>query len=290
MKKVRFVAMLLAVCIAGYLLGHVTSTGDIPALTNGHRDIPLFPAPPKADSALKPEVPPKPDVNVIIETPEEGTRPQSAAFEVSGRAKAGVDSVRITVVDATGSPLYDQVAVVAAASGELFGRFVAVVNLQVMPTAPVTVTVARDAVAGETASRVVLFGHPDEVSLKVYLQNDSMDSEKSCTLVFPVDRTVSGKTAVYRAAIEALLAGPNADEVAAGYGTAIPGSVILKSVAIDSQGMVTADFNERLSRGVTGSCRISTLRAQIGATLKQFPEVHDVTVFVNGKSDTVLLP
>jgi hypothetical protein len=258
--------------------------------TNDRRAIPLFPAPPKADPVVKPGIPPKPDVNVIIETPQEGTRPQGPEFEVSGRAKVGVESVRISVTDASGSPLYDQIAVVASGPGEPFGRFVAVVNLVTAPTAPVTVTVTRDAAAGETASRTVLYGQTDEVNLKVYFKNDTMNTDKACELVFPADRTVSGKTSIYRAAIEALLSGPNADEVTAGYATAIPGSVVLKSVAADSNGTVTADFNERLSNGVSGSCRISALRAQIGATLKQFPEVRDVIISVNGKSETVLQP
>lgn len=291
MKKVRFIAILLAVCLAGYLLGRATSTGDlVTSLTNEHRNIPLFPAPPKADPVVKPDAPPKPDVNVLIETPEEGTRPQGPEFEVSGRAKVGVGTVRIVVTDANGSPLYDQIAAVSSGPGEPFGRFVAVVNLVAVPTAPVTVTVTRDANANETVSRTVLYGQPDQVNLKVYFKNDGMNADKACDLVFPVNRSVSGKIAIYRAAVEALLAGPNADEVAGGYATSVPGSVILKSVAADSNGTVTADFNERLSNGVTGSCRISTLRAQIAATLKQFPEVHDVVISVNGKTDNVLQP
>ncbi len=291
MKKVRFIAILLAVCLAGYLLGRATSTGDVRGIAGGvHKDIPLFPAPPKADLAIKPDAPPKPDVNVIIETPEEGTRPPGPAFEVSGRAKVGVENVRITVTDSNGSPLYDQVAVVAPAPGGPFGRFVAIVNLVSAPTAPVTLTVTRDAAANETVTRTVLYGQPDQVGLKVYFKNDGMNSDKACELVFPVVRTVSGKIAIYRAAIEALLAGPNADEVSGGYATAIPGSVILKSVAADSSGTVTADFNERLSNGVTGTCRIGALRAQIAATLKQFPEVHDVIISVNGRSENVLQP
>lgn len=289
MRKIRFIAILLALIVGGYFLGRATATGDVPALSNIHREIPLFPAPPKPDEKIT-EAPPKPDHEVIIEMPVEGTRPPGPAFTVSGRAKAGSGDVLVRVTDLAGVELFSRMASVSAGAGEPFGRFSVDVTLPSMPAANVSVSVALATPDAETVTRIVLFGESDEVSLKVFFSNSQLDPDVSCETVFPVQRSVSGRTAVYRTALEALLAGPNADEVAGGYATSIPAGVKLKSVAADSEGVVTADFDDRLDRNVAGSCRVSSIRSQIAATLKQFPEVREVIISVNGEVDEALQP
>lgn len=295
MKKLRFIAILLVLAVAGYMLGRATVTKEVPGVIVGEEqhEIPLFPAPPKPDEKVV-EAPPKPDHEVIIETPEEGTRPPAPSFTVTGRAKAGSGDVRIRVTAADGSSLFDQTASVNAGSGEPFGRFTTEVVLAEAPTANVTVTVnlvqGTDGNPPEEVSRIVIFGVTDEVTVKVYFPNAELGSNDNCEAVFPLERGVSGRTAIYRAAIEALLAGPNADEVAGGYLTSIPAGVKLKSVAADANGVVTADFDDRLDRNVAGSCRVGSIRSQIAATLKQFPEVREVVISVNGDSEEALQP
>ena len=291
MKKLRYLVILILVAAAGFALGRATGTASIPGLANVRRDFPLFPAPPKPVNEPKTETPPKPENDVILEMPLDGARPESVAFEVSGRAKADGSPIRITVADSLGAVIAIAGAGAAAGAGEPYGRFSLFVTLPAMPTAPVTLQVGRDgAPDGGEAVRVLVYGAADEITVKVYFGNSKMDPENECSLVFPLERMVSGKTAIYRAAIEELLKGPNADDVAAGYATAIPGSVTLKSVAADAEGVVTADFDDRLARGAAGSCRIEAIRAQIGATLKQFPEVRDVVISVNGRTEGVLEP
>lgn len=287
MKKIGYLIIVIAIATAGFALGRIT--GDMSsdgAVNVAKRDFPLFPTPPKP--TVNNAVPPAPERDVILEVPVDGAHPEGATFEVSGRARAGGGPVVIAVRDPQGVALYEGTANVAAAAGDPYGRFMATVTLPAVPTVNLTLEVGR--AGGEKITRILAYGGTDEIAVKIYFTNEQMGGSDECGLTYPVNRMVSSKTAVYRAAVEALLKGPNADDVAAGYRTSIPGSVTLKSIAADSDGVVRADFDDRLERGVAGSCRVESIRAQIGATLRQFPEVRDVIISVDGRIDDVLQP
>ncbi|HTM68334.1 MAG TPA: GerMN domain-containing protein [Candidatus Binatia bacterium] len=293
MKKFRYLAILAAVAVAGFALGRITGSPGSSVSENIHREFPLFPAPPKSEPGPpKTETPVKIESDIVLEEPPDGMHPDGPSFQVSGRAKAGGESIRVRVLDAQGGVLFDQTATVPAGAPDTYARFSLTAALPALPTAPVTLEVGRDGMeaAGGLIRRIIVYGAADDIPVKVYFTNDRLGSAGQCGLVYPVERAVAGKIAIYRAALEQLLKGPNADDVAAGYLTAIPGSVTLKSVAADAAGVVTADFDDRLTRGVSGTCRIESIRAQIGATLKQFPEVHDVVISVNGRTEGVLEP
>ncbi|MEY4744487.1 MAG: hypothetical protein RL272_432 [Candidatus Parcubacteria bacterium] len=291
MKKLRYFALLFVVAAAGFAFGRLTGTAS-PIIANIHKEFPLFPAPPKPVNAPMPAAALKADdKDVILEMPLDGDRPSDASFEVSGRAKAGGASVLVTVKDAQGDPIYGATSDVVAGAGEPYGRFSQTVRLAALPTGPVTLEVRRTGDASAApVTRLVVFGSADEIPVKIYFPNGTLDPKNECSVVFPVDRMVSGKVAIYRAVTEELLKGPSPDDAAAGYRTAIPGNVILKSVAADAAGVVTADFDGRLSKGGADSCVAQAIKAQIGATLRQFPEVHDVVIAINGRTDGILEP
>ena len=90
MKKLRYLAVLIIVAIAGFALGRATGTSGVPSIANIHRDFPLFPAPPKpSPAAPKIEAPVKIESDIVLEEPPDGMRPEGVTFQVSGRAKAG---------------------------------------------------------------------------------------------------------------------------------------------------------------------------------------------------------
>jgi spore germination protein GerM len=128
------------------------------------------------------------------------------------------------------------------------------------------------------------------VDVNIYLANNNLDPWVTCDKVFPVRRQVSSNSNIYRSVLDALFAGPTESEKQNGYETALPSGVKLKSVGADATGTLTADFDSRLERGVSGSCRVNTIRTQIETTLKQFPEVRDVVISIGGQKEGILQP
>lgn len=292
MKGLKFAALLLIVAVVGFGLGRLTGTGPVVELAGIRKDFPLFPKPPQADP-----MPPKADdakieKDIVLENPVEDAVVSVAFIDVSGRAKTAAGALRVVVRDEAGTTLADESVTVIAATGEEYGRFALTVPFEGAVTGKGTVEVSR--AGGDGNDRVVRAVHfgagDDQVTLKAYFRNAGKSSGEDCTLVYPVERRASSKTAIYRAALEELLKGPSVDEKTNGYATAVPTYASLKSVAADADGVVTADFSEGIERGVSGECRTSGIRAQIVATLRQFPEVRGVIIAVNGETEDVLTP
>lgn len=122
----------------------------------------------------------------------------------------------------------------------------------------------------------------------VYWGNTRLDKDaKSCTNVFPRQRTVLTTTTIARAVLDQLLAGPDADEKRAGYLTSIPERVAVRRLWIQD-GVAHVDFNSALNAG--GSCRVAAIRSQVEHTLEQFPSVTSVVISVDGNVEEALQP
>ncbi len=135
----------------------------------------------------------------------------------------------------------------------------------------------------------ISFTKSETIILKVYFNNNKLDPEISCNKVFSVDRQVPKTVEVARAALLELLKGPNAPEKENGYTTSINEGVVLHNVTIND-GVALAEFDEKLDKAVGGSCRVSSIRAQITETLKQFSGVKEVIISINGRSEDILQP
>lgn len=122
----------------------------------------------------------------------------------------------------------------------------------------------------------------------VYFPNSKLDPKHlDCAKVFPVKRAVDPKDAP-KAALEALLKGPTSEELEAGYFTTLPDDANLNGLAVEG-GVAHADFDAALNK-VAGSCRVGAIRAQIEATLLQFPEIGRAAVSVDGNEKEALQP
>ena len=95
--------------------------------------------------------------------------------------------------------------------------------------------------------------------------------------------------AVARAALEELFKGPTDAEKSNGYFTSINPGVMIQKVSIEN-GVASVDLSEELERDVGGSCRVAAIRAQITATVKQFPTVTDVVISISGRTEDILQP
>ena len=106
----------------------------------------------------------------------------------------------------------------------------------------------------------------EEETVRLYFVNSTLDPEQTCEKVFPVERALVRFPDDYPT-MQALLAGPTKEERAAGYETAIPANVEFLSYAAED-GHARFVFNDKLDRGVAGSCRVGAIRAQIEATAR----------------------
>lgn len=126
--------------------------------------------------------------------------------------------------------------------------------------------------------------------VKVFFGNKNEDPETlNCEKVYPVTREIPATVAVARAAINELLKGPTESEASGGYTTSLAEGVILQSLKIEN-GVARADFSSKLDEGIGGSCRVTSIRAQIEETLKQFATVNGVVLSVDGNVGEVLQP
>lgn len=131
----------------------------------------------------------------------------------------------------------------------------------------------------------------ETMTVKAYFSNNIMDPEVSCNKVFPVERKVLKTDATGTAALLELFSGPTEEEKKAGFFTNINEGVGLQSLMIGMEsGTARADFNEQLEYKVSGSCKVTAIRAQITQTLKQFPEIKSVVISINGKTEGILQP
>lgn len=133
------------------------------------------------------------------------------------------------------------------------------------------------------------FQIPETMIVKVYFNNSNLDPEFSCNKVFPVERKIIKTQAVARAALEELLKGPTEEEKNQGFLTSLNNGVKIQSINIKN-GTAYVDFDEQLEFQVGGSCRVSAIRAQISETLKQFANVKNVVISINGRTEDILQP
>lgn len=129
------------------------------------------------------------------------------------------------------------------------------------------------------------------MTVKIFLNDTSEVNEPNfdCSVTKEVERNVPKTLGVAKASIEALLRGETPDEREQGYITNINPGVSLNSLAIES-GVAKADFSEKFSENLGGSCRVNAIRAQIEETLKQFPNIDEVEISVDGETEGVLEP
>ncbi|MFH1173424.1 MAG: GerMN domain-containing protein [bacterium] len=129
----------------------------------------------------------------------------------------------------------------------------------------------------------------ETMAVKAYFNNNQLDPEMSCNKVFAVTRNVAKTSAVARAALEQLLAGPTDTEKAQDFNTSINSGVTIQSLVIENE-TAKVDFSAELEKAVGGSCRVSAIRAQITETLKQFAAVKEVIISIDGRTEDILQP
>ncbi|MEI7620393.1 MAG: GerMN domain-containing protein [Candidatus Falkowbacteria bacterium] len=128
------------------------------------------------------------------------------------------------------------------------------------------------------------------MEVTVFFGNIMKDPETlNCGNTYQTDRQILSSADKYSAVMAELLQGPNDNEKALGFFTSINASTTLPHITF-SGGVLALNFSSDIENSVGGSCRVSAIRSQIENTFKQFPEVKEVIIAVNGRVDDVLQP
>jgi hypothetical protein len=109
-----------------------------------------------------------------------------------------------------------------------------------------------------------------------------------CTKIQPFRRTVPKSVAMARLLLEALLAGPTAEETKRGASGVFPRGAAIRSVVLRGDEL-QVDFNERLTN-VGGSCTAQAIRDTVTRTLLQLPSIKRVRISARGNVEQALQP
>lgn len=142
----------------------------------------------------------------------------------------------------------------------------------------------------ESYSLPIFFENGNSTTIQVFFGNSKFDpSQKNCHTVYAVNREVEKIPRIGQSAIEQLLKGPTDKEKEEGYFTSIQDGTELNGISIQ-HGVAFVDFNKKLDENVAGSCLVISIRSQIEETLRQFPNVEEVQIYIGERSEDVLNP
>lgn len=153
------------------------------------------------------------------------------------------------------------------------------------PSAPAATATTAAATATSTPS-----GYP----VRVYFSRHP-DTDNNPAAVFPVNRT-SPNLQVATYSIQQLIAGPTASEAAANYFTPLTSSLTGSSncggpdfqITLNMKGTTpetgTATLRFCRTTQLAGDLTGGIIRAEINATLTQFPTIHKVVILTSGGS------
>jgi len=130
----------------------------------------------------------------------------------------------------------------------------------------------------------------EQTKVKVYFNNTQFNPNAlDCGKVYPLDREIPKTTAVAKASLESLFAGPTEVEKNQGYTSFFSPATkdILKSVKIIG-GVAYVDLKDmrQIIPNASASCGSAEFLSEINTTLKQFSTIKQVIVAIEGQPST----
>ncbi|MEX2153865.1 MAG: Gmad2 immunoglobulin-like domain-containing protein [Gemmatimonadaceae bacterium] len=204
---------------------------------------------------------------------------------VSGRARTFENTVQVRVRDAEGDVITEEYTTSVGEMGH-HNPYSAQLWIARDPGPRVTVEAfeysAKDGSVRSLTSTVLPY---DVARMQVTLLFPVGDD---CTSTRAFTRAVPKSAAVARLIVEALVAGPDSSEKAAGAVSPFPRGSDMNSVVL-RDGVLTVDFNERL-QNVGGSCAATAIRQSVTHTLQRLPAVKRVVITAAGSEKLALQP
>jgi hypothetical protein len=114
-------------------------------------------------------------------------------------------------------------------------------------------------------------------------------TNNDCVTTTSFQRSVIKSSEPALVSILELLKGATTQEKAQGANELIPTGTQVNSIRLTGD-TVYVDFNFALDAGVGGSCRVTGIRSEIIETLKQFSNIKNVVISINGRTEDILQP
>ncbi|MBI3290830.1 GerMN domain-containing protein [Candidatus Falkowbacteria bacterium] len=151
---------------------------------------------------------------------------------------------------------------------------------------------AEDGSEIDLISLPVVFEDFKSPKIKVFFSNIKEDPEiLECDKVYPIEREVAPSDNFIAVALEELFKGLTEEDIKAGFVDNLPEAAVkINSLEIIATSTLAVDFDQALQEGVAGSCRVLAIRAQISETLKQFPNISEVVISIEGETEEILQP
>lgn len=233
------------------------------------------------------------DSDIIINQPLSNDT-ISSPVEITGRARSGEGAVYFRLKDGMNKAIAEGSAT-APLGGSGLGFYSGKLEFD-RPTTQngwleVYTKDAQDNSEQNLISLPIVFKEFSKPKIKLYFSNIKEDPNVlDCSKVFMVEREIEPTNQIVKSVISELIKGVTEEEMANGYLTNLPETAIeLKSMDL-KDGVLTVDFNQALQEGVGGSCRVIAIRSQITETLKQFENVKEVIISIDGKTEDILQP
>lgn len=241
---------------------------------------------------VRPQVSPTPVANITVSSPGQNEK-IGYIIRITGQARVFENQFQWRLKDGAGTVLVSGTSMSDASDSGQFGNYLITSGYPPPTTESGLVEVydssAKDGAEMDLVSVPILFPSGPMSEFNIYLgQYSEKSSMEPCQTVIPVKRFVPKTTAIAKAALEQLLSGPTTTEAQKYYTSINPGVTINKLTI--GQGIATVDFSDELERNVGGSCKVTHIRSQITATLKQFPTVKQVIISISGRTDDILQP
>lgn len=221
--------------------------------------------------------------NVIVTSPTPNST-IGLPLVITGSARVFENTFNYRLLDADGTVLAEGNSMSNAPDAGQFGDFTVTTSYSAPSGATGTAEVfdysAKDGAVIDLASVPVVFPAIESMMVKTFWSPAGLNFACSTTMS-STERRIPKTVAVGYAALTELLAGPNTQETRDNWTTSIPVGVSIKSLTI-TDGVAKVQFSSNLESG--GSCRVSLIRAQIEATLKQFSTVTSVIISTEGKT------
>lgn len=231
--------------------------------------------------------------NIIVNEPI-ANQTVGLPLAIKGQARVFENTFAYRIKNADGSLLLERSAMADSPDAGVFGRFSISINYPEPKSASGSVEIfeysAKDGSEINKSIIPVIFAKTDAIKLSAYFPNSKNDPNMlDCAKVYAVERRVPRTAGTARAAIEELLLGPDRLEAEKGYITTLNSGVKINRLTIQD-GIARIDFDALLGVGVAGSCRVTSIRAQIENTLGQFNTVESVVISIDGKTEEILQP